>query len=139
MISTLKNVVVVGGSYVGLAAVKELVNILPATHRPRFSVIPSHEHKAFIPYTAAFSTASDPSRHSVVRAKVLSLFPDRIVLDRDWQGTKEVPYDYVVITTGTRLPAPGTMEHEDKASSIQGAHKIVIVGGGAVGVKWRRT
>ncbi|PKS05406.1 hypothetical protein jhhlp_008782 [Lomentospora prolificans] len=161
MIASLKNVVVVGGSYVGLAAVKELVGILPATHRvlliephshfhhlfafPRFSVIPNHEHKAFIPYSAAFAGASEPTRHSVVKARALSLHPDRIILDRAWQGSTEVPYDYVVITTGTRLPAPGTMQHDEKALSVdylksyqqrvQGANKIVIVGGGAVGVQ----
>ena len=56
-----------------------------------------------------------------------------------------MPFDYVVITTGTRLPAPGTMEHDEKALSvkyfqtfqqgIQKAASIAIVGGGAVGVQ----
>ncbi|KAK7429427.1 hypothetical protein QQZ08_004019 [Neonectria magnoliae] len=161
MVGPLKNVVVLGGSYVGLAAVKELTTTLPKTHRvllvephshfhhlfafPRFAILPSHEHKAFIPYAGAFSSAPDPTQHSVVRARALSLASDHVILDRDWQGSNKLPFEYCVVTTGTRLPAPGSMEHDEKASSInyfkihqQGvktAKSIVIVGGGAVGVQ----
>lgn len=49
------------------------------------------------------------------------------------------------MTTGTRLPAPGSMQHDDKPSSVNylrsyqesvtKASSIVIVGGGAVGVQ----
>ncbi|KAK2027552.1 FAD/NAD(P)-binding domain-containing protein [Colletotrichum zoysiae] len=161
MLQPLKNVVVLGGSYVGLNAVKELAAALPASHRillvephthfhhlfafPRFSVLPKHEHKAFIPYTAVFAGSPDSSRHQVIQARAHSLFHNRVVLDRDWQGSTEIPFDYLVVTTGTQLPAPGTMQHDDKLSSVkflqsyQGsvikASSIVIVGGGAVGVQ----
>ncbi|CAM1502549.1 Fc.00g045330.m01.CDS01 [Cosmosporella sp. VM-42] len=161
MLGSLKNVVVIGGSYVGLAAVKELANTLPATHRvllvephshfhhlfafPRFAVVPHHEHKAFIPYSAIFSTAPNPSQHAVVKAKVLSLHKNHVILDRDWQGSNQIPFEYAVVTTGTRLPSPGSMEHDEKAScigyfktyqqAVQKAKSIVIIGGGAVGVQ----
>ncbi|KAJ9144646.1 Oxidoreductase [Pleurostoma richardsiae] len=161
MMASLKNVVVVGGSYVGLAAVKELASALPETHRlllvephshfhhlfafPRFAIVPDHEHKAFIPYSTAFASAANPSLHSVVRAKAVELQPRHVVLDRDWQGSKEIPFDYLVVATGTRLPAPGTMQHDEKAKSVdylqqyqqgvKNAKSIVIVGGGAVGVQ----
>jgi NADH dehydrogenase FAD-containing subunit len=56
-----------------------------------------------------------------------------------------IPFDYLAIATGTRLPSPGSMQHEDKPPSVayfktyqQGvlaAKKIVILGGGAVGVQ----
>ncbi|KAF7554359.1 hypothetical protein G7Z17_g2963 [Cylindrodendrum hubeiense] len=161
MVGGLKNVVVLGGSYVGLGAVKELTAALPKTHRvllvephshfhhlfafPRFAILPNHEHKAFIPYSGAFASASDPSQHAVIRAKAISLTADHVVLDRDWQGSNKVPFEYVVVTTGTRLPAPGSMEHDEKPLSIdyfktyqqgvKNAKAIVIVGGGAVGVQ----
>ncbi|KAK1574082.1 uncharacterized protein LY79DRAFT_640394 [Colletotrichum navitas] len=161
MLKPIKNVVVLGGSYVGLGAVKELAASLPASHRillvephshfhhlfafPRFSVLPNHEHKAFIPYTAIFARSSDPSRHQVIHARAHSLHHNSVVLDRDWQGSTEIPFDYLVVATGTQLPAPGTMQHDDKLSSIkylqsyQGsvikASSIVLVGGGAVGVQ----
>ncbi|KAK1979050.1 hypothetical protein LZ30DRAFT_597733 [Colletotrichum cereale] len=161
MLQPLKNVVVLGGSYVGLSAVKELAAALPASHRillvephshfhhlfafPRFSVLPKHEHKAFIPYTAVFAGSPESSRHQVIQARAQSLRYNSVVLDRDWQGSTEIPFDYLVVTTGTRLPAPGTMQHDDKSSSIKylqshqqsviKASSIVIVGGGAVGVQ----
>lgn len=62
-----KNIVVLGGSYSGAHAVQQLVKNIPYpeyriilveqsshfVHRfalPRFSVVPDHDHKAFIPY-----------------------------------------------------------------------------------------
>ncbi|KAF5003074.1 hypothetical protein FDECE_10355 [Fusarium decemcellulare] len=161
MAGSLKNVVVIGGSYVGMAAVKELATLLPVTHRvllvephshfhhlfafPRFAIVPNHEHKAFIPYTGAFSSLPNASQHSIIKAKVLSLYQDHLILDRPWQGSTEVPFDYAVVATGTRLPAPGTMQDDEKPLSVdyfrsyqqrvKNAYSIVLVGGGAVGVQ----
>ncbi|RMJ17322.1 hypothetical protein CDV36_003024 [Fusarium kuroshium] len=161
MTGPLKNVVVIGGSYVGLAAVKELATLLPITHRvllvephshfhhlfafPRFAIVPNHEHKAFIPYSGSFASLPNASQHAVVRAKVLELYKDHVVLDKPWQGSTELPFDYAVVATGTRLPAPGTMQDDEKQLSIdyfkvyqqrvKNANSIVIVGGGAVGVQ----
>lgn len=73
------------------------------------------------------------------------LYQDRVVLDRDWQGVREIPFDYLVVATGTKLRAPGTMQDDEKPLSVkylQGyqqrlkdARSIAIVGGGAVGVQ----
>ncbi|KAK3384886.1 hypothetical protein B0H63DRAFT_448988 [Podospora didyma] len=157
----LRNVVVVGGSYVGMAAAKELANLLPASHRvllvephshfhhlfafPRFAIVPSYEHKAFIPYSSVFSEAPDGARNQVVRASVSSLHPQHVTLDREWQGSRDLPFEYLVAATGTRLAPPGSMPSEDKAPSVrylqtyqQGikqAHSVVVIGGGAVGVQ----
>ncbi|KAI1320244.1 FAD/NAD(P)-binding domain-containing protein [Xylariaceae sp. FL0255] len=161
MTSTLRNVIVVGGSYVGLATSQGLANILPATHRvlliephshfnhlfafPRFAILPTFEHKAFIPYSGTFNPGPNPTQHNVVRARVSGLHPDRVILDRDWQGSREIPYDYLVVATGTKLRAPGTMLHDDKPQSvkylqdyqegIRKARSVCIIGGGAVGVQ----
>ncbi|KXJ93400.1 hypothetical protein Micbo1qcDRAFT_232938 [Microdochium bolleyi] len=163
MATALRNVVVVGGSYVGLAATKELVASLPSTHRlllvephshfhhlfafPRFALLPSHEHKAFIPYSAAFAGSPQASsqHHAVIKARAVSLRPTHLVLDRPWQGSTEVPFDYLVVATGTRLQAPGTMQDDEKPLSVkyfqayqarvEGASSVILVGGGAVGVQ----
>ncbi|KAK4100411.1 FAD/NAD(P)-binding domain-containing protein [Parathielavia hyrcaniae] len=131
MAGTLRNVVVVGGSYVGL---------------PRFAITSGHEHKAFIPFTSLFSnTPIGPPRHQVARARAVSLQPHTLTLDREWQGTKTIPFDYLIVATGTRLAAPGTMPGDDKPPSVRylqghqarvrSARSVAIVGGGAVGVQ----
>ncbi|CDS00533.1 uncharacterized protein SPSC_02082 [Sporisorium scitamineum] len=76
-----QNVVVLGGSYGGMHAATVLAQKLPPTHRviliernshfnhlyvfPRFSVLPGHEHKAFIPYSSIFKDApARPKSHT---------------------------------------------------------------------------
>ncbi|KAK3904708.1 apoptosis-inducing factor A [Staphylotrichum tortipilum] len=161
MAAGLRNVVVVGGSYVGMNTAKELANLLPATHRvllvephshfhhlfafPRFAISPGHEHKAFIPFTSVFSGAPSPSRHLVARARAVALHPHSLTLDREWQGSRTLPFDFLVVATGTRLSAPGTMPADDKAPSvhylqayqagIRAAREVLVIGGGAVGVQ----
>lgn len=113
--------------------------------QPRFAIVPGQEHKAFIPYSGLFSTAPNPAAHAVVQARVTSIQKDYIELDREWQGSKQIPFDYVVVATGTRLSKPAAMEHDDKQSSVEylqnhqadvkQSKSILIVGGGAVGVQ----
>ncbi|KAI0419699.1 hypothetical protein F5X98DRAFT_69863 [Xylaria grammica] len=161
MATSLRNIIVVGGSYVGVATTQGLANILPSTHRvlliephshfhhlfafPRFAIAPTYEHKAFIPYSGTFAAAPNPDRHHVVRARVSALHRDHVVLDREWQGAREIPYEYLVVATGTKLRAPGTMTDDDKPLSVKylqeyqqrlkNAKSVAIVGGGAVGVQ----
>ncbi|KAH3440816.1 hypothetical protein KXV60_004838 [Aspergillus fumigatus] len=161
MATPLKNIIVVGGSYVGRATAQELARVIPETHRvlliephshfhhlfafPRFAIVPGHEHKAFIPYTGIFSSVPRPSAHAVVQARVLSVSPQFVTLDRQWQDSKQIPYEYLAIATGTRLAEPAGMKSDDKVSSVQylrnhqadtqRAKSILIVGGGAVGVQ----
>ncbi|OJJ78538.1 uncharacterized protein ASPGLDRAFT_138727 [Aspergillus glaucus CBS 516.65] len=163
MANALRNIIVVGGSFVGKATASELANVVPNTHRvllvephshfhhlftfPRFAIVPGHEHKAFIPYTGLFSPnpKDSPSRHSVIQARALSVQPHHLQLDREWQGSNQIPFEYLVVATGTRLAQPAGMKHDDKLSSVSYLQKhqadvkrsksIVIVGGGAVGVQ----
>lgn len=80
-----------------------------------------------------------------MRARVSDLHQDHVVLDRDWQGVREIPYDYLVVATGTKLRAPGTMRDDEKPLSVKylqeyqqrlkQAGSIAVIGGGAVGVQ----
>ncbi|SPO01203.1 related to Amid-like NADH oxidoreductase [Cephalotrichum gorgonifer] len=161
MMGNLKNILVIGGSYTGLALAKQLSTSLPASFRviliephshfnhlfalPRFAVASGDEHKAFIPYTSVFANATEPDKHLVVRARVQSLRPDHVTLDRDWAGSNRIGFDYAVVATGTRLPAPGTIPSDEKPvgveylrsyqNRVKEARRIVIVGGGAIGVQ----
>ncbi|KAI5294171.1 hypothetical protein KEM52_004559 [Ascosphaera acerosa] len=163
MVSALKNVVVVGASFVGSRTATEIASIAPPNYRvllveprshfnhlftfPRFSVIPGHEHKSFVPYTKLFSSRveSEPSRHAVVAARVLAVNPDHVLLDTNFEGSTKLPYAYLTIATGTQLAAPSNMPANDKKSGVEylqshqqavaKAQDIVIVGGGAVGVQ----
>jgi NADH dehydrogenase FAD-containing subunit len=113
--------------------------------KPRFAIVPHHEHKAFIPYSGVFATIPDAGRHAVVKARAVSLQPKKLTLDREWQGSKELSFDYLVTATGTCLSPPGTMESDEKAPSVQyfknyqqgirQSKSIVVIGGGAVGVQ----
>ncbi|GAA5949465.1 hypothetical protein JCM21900_000228 [Sporobolomyces salmonicolor] len=157
----LKNVVVVGGSYIGLATADELIKTLPPTHRvivlernshfnhlfayPRFAIAPKHEHKAFIPFHPMLRAP-----HSIVRVTAVSLSATSVSLDRpvtlSSEQVTEIEYDALVLATGTKLSPPGTIPGDgDKKSGveylqgIQGelkeAKDVVILGGGAVGVQ----
>lgn len=161
MASSLRNVVVVGGSYVGVNAAKELANVLPATHRvllidphshfnhlfafPRFAVLPGYEHMAFIPYSGVYARSPTKDLHAIVQAKVVSLKSRELTLDREWQGSKQLTFDYLVAATGTRLASPGSMPTYEKATSVDYLRKhnqgikqsksVILIGGGAVGVQ----
>ncbi|KAI9356293.1 hypothetical protein DFJ73DRAFT_623213 [Zopfochytrium polystomum] len=131
---------------------------------PRFAVLPNHhEEKCFIPYTHVFSKHPDKGR--VVQATAVSVHSPRggagtatapwsagyVKLDRkidldDGRGpSDEVPFTHLVVATGTRLQTPWTMpgtEKRDGVATLQEAQrkvkdasKIVLVGGGAVGVQ----
>ncbi|KAA1473325.1 FAD/NAD-P-binding domain-containing protein [Dentipellis sp. KUC8613] len=151
-----KNIVVIGGSYVGTKAAELIAAKMHATHRtvlieknshfqhlfafPRYAVVPGFEHHAFIPYTTMFAHLPQGAV-SVVRARATEVHPDRVLLDRE----DPVPYDYLVLATGTTLTPPGSLHTEGKADGIAyfqdhqkhvaRAQNIVIVGGGANGVQ----
>ncbi|RMZ80925.1 hypothetical protein DV737_g2721, partial [Chaetothyriales sp. CBS 132003] len=159
--SPVHNIVVIGGSYVGKAAAQKLAEVVPPTHKvlliephahfhhiftfPRFAVVPGHEHKAFIPYTNIFASTSNA--HAIVRARVLAIHPDThtLTIDRPWLGSTKVPYEYVVIATGTSLTPPSATNEEEKLPSviylrnhqdqIKRAKSILLAGGGAAGIQ----
>ncbi|KAJ8076640.1 hypothetical protein PM082_001063 [Marasmius tenuissimus] len=161
---TRPNIVVVGGSYVGAKVVDFLAPIVHESHDiilieknshfqhlfafPRIGVVPSFEHKAFIPFGPAFfkavdkyasSDASSRSPSSAIRihnGTVKSVEPTRVILEKG----DPIPYEFLVMATG--MGRPETMDKETgihiARSSQQGisrAKKVLVVGGGAFGVQ----
>ncbi|KAJ3035562.1 hypothetical protein HDV00_003660 [Rhizophlyctis rosea] len=162
MMGSLKNIVVVGASYLGQRAATTLAKRaeLSATHRiiviepnshfshlfifPRISIVSGYEHKAFIPFTNMFHDAKCESR--ILRAAVSKVDKDRVVLDRDVDGFgREVSYDYLVYAAGSRLTPPGNIPSDNKKDGIEyfqsmqkevrKANRVVVIGGGAVGLQ----
>ena len=112
---------------------------------PRFAVVPDHEHKAFIPYTALFASAPSPASHLVVTARVVNIDNGFLVLDRDYNGSSKLPFEYLVVATGTLLSQPCAVQADEKPAGVayfrqhqqqvRQANSIVIAGGGAAGVQ----
>ena len=134
-----------------LLTAAQVLLIEPHTHFhhiftfPRFAVVSGQEHKAFIPYSGTFSSAPNEASHAVVPARVLSVQSRSLKLDREWQGSDEIQFDYLVVATGTTLTPPATTKHDEKLPSImclrkhqeqvKRANSILVVGGGAAGVQ----
>ena len=129
MTQSFKNVLVIGGSYVGSRAAAELALALPPSHRvvlvephshfqhlfvfPRVAVAEGFAHKAFIPFDGYFAAqGAAPEKGCFVRARVCQLLAGSALLDRDVGGVREVPYEYAVLATGTLLSPPGTLAVE---------------------------
>lgn len=151
-----RNVVVIGGSFAGIMLVRRLAETLPTGYRvvlvernshihyvfnfPRFSVIPGHEAKAFIPYNNIVSGAPE-GIFKQIRGTVESITDKDILLE----SGERVPYEYLVIATGCSQPFPARLKTTDKAAGcaelqsfqkrVDSAKSIALVGGGAVGVE----
>ncbi|CAG7854872.1 SubName: Full=Uncharacterized protein {ECO:0000313/EMBL:CCA77728.1} [Serendipita indica DSM 11827] len=153
-----KNVVVLGGSYGGLRAARLLAEQLEGmpnyrviviernSHMnhlyalPRFSVLPGHEYKAFIPYIHVFT--GQQSRHLIVQANVISMTNHSVTIApiggqvdrRDdilsslgcvaTADVQTIPFEYCIYALGASLPDPINVWKPWKdVDAVQGAHK----------------
>ncbi|KAG0199711.1 hypothetical protein BGX28_007068 [Mortierella sp. GBA30] len=155
-----KNIVIIGGSCVAISAILTAKKILPATHRvivierhshfhyvfafPRATVIAGWENELFVPYTKIFDSAE---RGQVIQAIATDITNTHVELDRSVEGFgTSVEYEYLIYATGARHPEPGNLnDHDTKAGAIQRlkdmqekiqkATKVLLIGGGAVGLE----
>ncbi|KAI1623826.1 putative disulfide oxidoreductase [Exophiala viscosa] len=150
------NVVVVGASFAGYHAAKVLANSLPTGYRvviieknthfqfswvfPRFSVVPDHEHKAFIPYGPYLKSAPDGS-YLFLQDSVIEVARDVVRL----RSGKEIQYTYLVMATGSQGGVPSRLNAEEKSTGmdvlrglqerIRNSKDLVVLGGGPAGVE----
>ncbi|KAJ7162259.1 FAD/NAD-P-binding domain-containing protein [Mycena filopes] len=151
--TVLKNIIVVGGSYCATYIIDDLAPRVHKTHHvimieknshmqhifafPRMSAVSGFEHKAFVPFTNAYHE-TPPHSTSIIQGVVTKVLPDKVVLGNG----EEIPYEYLVMATGTGRPP---LELTTKAESVHSfqrlqdrmkhARKIVIAGGGAFGIQ----
>ncbi|ORZ36835.1 hypothetical protein BCR44DRAFT_49605 [Catenaria anguillulae PL171] len=153
-----KNVVILGGSCGGIGACHKLRELggLPAPYRivlieqhshmhycyafPRAAVHGGFERELFAPYSNMFG--GDEARGIVIQATAKQMTPTHIITDKG----ESIPYEYVIIATGTTGPEPTTlMSHTTKTAAIDtlkkyqariaAARDVVVVGGGAAGLE----
>ncbi|KAH7002286.1 hypothetical protein EDB80DRAFT_809219 [Ilyonectria destructans] len=155
------NIVIVGANFAGYQAAKVLALNLPPNSRyrvvvvepnshfqftwvlPRYCVAKGHEHKAFIPYGSNLAGAPEGAVHWV-KDRVASLTKSHVKLQ---DSGEDIPYEYLIIATGSAVEEglPSRTNATEKLESmkrlqamqksIEGANKIVVVGGGAAGVE----
>ncbi|KAG8215634.1 hypothetical protein J3R82DRAFT_7504 [Butyriboletus roseoflavus] len=133
----LKTVAVLGGSYGGNRAAQVLTAGLPSGWRvvlvdrnshfnhvynlPRYTVLPGHEHKAFIPYDNLFSSPSH--LHKRVHGTITSFHPHHITYTPhadsgpatstpsgsppvETTEEKTLHFNYAIYALGSHLPSP---------------------------------
>ncbi|KAJ3100398.1 Apoptosis-inducing factor 2 [Phlyctochytrium planicorne] len=150
-------IVVIGGSFAGTRVIAELETLLPSAQITliekreafynsvasiRTLVEPGYAAKIWVPYTKLF-TKNPLSR--VLRDVVVDVDVGKGVVRT--AGGVEVVYEFLVVCSGTRLPAPaktdkvmvgeGVKEAEEIVEKVRGAKKgVVVVGGGVIGVEF---
>jgi len=156
--SSLRNVVVIGGSYTGIHLAKRLAESLPTGFKvvlierkshfnhlfnlPRYSVVKGRESTAFIPYDGVAKESLIPKGiFERVEGSVTRIGSEEVEI----KDGEKVPFAYLAVCTGATLPQPATLrstskegcceELKDIQTKIERAGKIAVVGGGAVGVQ----
>lgn len=143
----LKRVVVIGGGYGGTAVAKALDKNFDVTlieKRERFfhnagalraAVDAGWLSKLFIPYDHLLKQGA------VVNSRVVEANPDEVVLE----DGRRLPFDYLVLATGSTYPFPAKMASDKVAASaasvrlvnerVAQAKNILLIGAGSVGIE----
>lgn len=144
----LARVIVVGGGYSGTAIAKLLDQEFDVTliekqetffHNVgalRAAVNPSWLEKIFIPYDGLLK------RGTILHNRVIEVTPNKVHLDNG----EILTFDYLILATGSSYPFPAKMSSDNVESSkanilhfneiIRAAQRVLIVGGGPVGVEF---
>ncbi|KAJ3188138.1 Apoptosis-inducing factor 2 [Gaertneriomyces sp. JEL0708] len=153
---TTTKIVILGGGYAGVTAAKRLdkslgtradVEITLVTQADcvfhnigsmRALVEPSFAEKLFIPYTKLFA----PNSHArMLQGNCVRIDQKSVVLE----DGNTVPFDYLIIATGTAYPSPskvptttkaeGIAHLQSVAEAVKQSENILVIGGGPVGVE----
>ncbi|KAF0485057.1 FAD/NADP-binding domain-containing protein [Gigaspora margarita] len=150
------NIVIVGGGYGGIAAATKLELALHKTHQIilierkthfyhaigglRTVVEDGFEHKVIIPYDNLFKNGG-----KVVHATVTTIHKNEVIVDTETEWGTHIPFEYLIIATGSNQSNPAKMTADNKEEGIaeiiaqreavKNANKILIIGGGPVGIE----
>lgn len=152
-----KRLVILGGGLAGLPLARQIENnkklssaldvtLVDKKHyfelslaAPRFLVAPDHHGK----YSALYETFLKTTRFVCGDIRVVQAQPQQVEVVTQ-AGTEFLPYDYLIICTGTRyqhFKADAATLHERTnqvntlAQQIENANHILVVGGRSVGVE----
>lgn len=149
-----KTVVIVGGSFGGLAALRHLTS-----HEPGLRVL-LVDQREFFEYTpgilrlfceprlfSSMARGSPQGTHDFLLGSVTSVNDDHIVVATAGGRSQRVEFDYLIMATGAdfrRPVTPSAVEStltlreatwQKEAAKVQAANSVLILGGGAVGVE----
>ncbi|KAJ2864677.1 hypothetical protein GGH94_002767 [Coemansia aciculifera] len=154
------HVLVIGGSWAGITAVNELINLSNGAYSGlRITLVEQRTHyfhktgvirglvdqkyadKMFISYKRLFVDCDLPnSAHRLVCAKLTRVYDSSIEVE----GGERIPFDYLIVATGTTptsMPVTQSIDdvecrerYQKMRNSIESARSILFVGGGAVGI-----
>lgn len=149
-----KTVVIVGGSFAGLASLRHL-----SFHAPDCKII-LVDQREYFEYTPGvlrlfcapelFSTmarASPKGSHEFLLGVVSSVNSDHVIVAKSGGQTQRLEFDYLILATGadySRPVTPSVVEStlgsrsatwHAEAARVQAANSVLILGGGAVGVE----
>ncbi|KAJ3103669.1 hypothetical protein HDU97_009922 [Phlyctochytrium planicorne] len=152
---SITNIVILGGSYAGVSAATSLASALPSSkinitlidarshwHLPTASirgvVQPGFASTQWVPYTELFKTHPGSK---VIQGKASSI--DKDAKKVKLENGEQISFDYLIISTGTKLPGPmktewnnkedGVKETDQIVEAVKTAEHVVIVGGGIIG------
>lgn len=151
-----KNVVVIGASFAGFHLAKQLAQSIPSGYRvilieknshfyftwnfPRSTVVPGHDHKAFIPYLDPLPSIPEGA-YVFKRGTVVSIDSKKVILE----DGSEIEYEYLAVATGSHARYPAKLEatekpecikfFQDQQERIKQAQRVIVIGGGAAGME----
>ncbi|KAF9969508.1 hypothetical protein BGZ73_008126 [Actinomortierella ambigua] len=157
MSSSIARVVVVGGSFGGIGFISNFLKEANKLKKPvQISLVERSEYRhnnmgafralvqpdfnkiAWAPYTSLFPQGSG---HTVVQDSLMEVHHHHVVLE----SGKTIPFDYLVLATGSTNPAPGKYQgipyqqalnlNIKYHKAVQAARHITVIGAGASGVE----
>ncbi|CAG8536820.1 9335_t:CDS:2, partial [Cetraspora pellucida] len=154
--STKPNIIIIGGGYGGINVATKLEMALHKTHQIilierktyfyhaigglRAAVEDGFEHKIMIPYDNLFKYGGN-----VIHTTVTAIHEKEVIINTETEWGTRIPFEYLVIATGSNHSKPAKMvanNKEEGASeivtqreAIKNANKILIIGGGPVGIE----
>ncbi|KAI7877176.1 FAD/NAD(P)-binding domain-containing protein [Lichtheimia hyalospora FSU 10163] len=154
--TAIQNIIIIGGGYAGAGVARVLEKRISNNDNYRILVIEKKEFfyhsiaaprtlvedvNNMIPYTGVFKH----KKNQVVQASVVKLESYQIHLDREFEGSFQIPFAFLIIATGTSNPDPfklstTSLEQSTKRiahirNQVKEAQSIVIVGGGPTGIE----
>ncbi|KAF9931930.1 Apoptosis-inducing factor 2 [Mortierella alpina] len=139
--SNTTRVVVLGGSYGGVACINKLLQRLPKDSRVAITLVESRDARyhciasyralvqkdfaknLWIPYTNLFPAGSP---HKIVRAKVEHVLHDHVLVaptdtpsSDSSKPLQKIEFDYLVIATGSMIPSPAKWKVTSSAKGIE--------------------
>jgi NADH dehydrogenase FAD-containing subunit len=152
------NIVIIGGGYAGLAAAQKLSSKLSKSYQILLIERKSHfyhsigglravveegfEKKVVIPYDHIFDKNGEGK---IIHGTVIKLNKNDLIVKKNDGEEQQITFKIAVIATGSNYPRPAKFDGKNKddgvkeilrqREALKNAQKILIIGGGPVGIE----